>query len=65
MVVRGRNKVGRGRKGQVEVENDQAGPGRSRKHPLVPTPDIDLIVVPTFQFFRIKKMDKSFMKEAD
>ena len=40
-VGRGRNKVGRGRKGQVEVENDQVGTGRDRKYPPVPTPEIE------------------------
>ena len=38
VVGRGRNNVGRGRKGQVEVENDQVGPGRGRKYLSVPTP---------------------------
>ena len=33
MVSRGINKDGRGRKGQVEIENDQAAPGRGRKYP--------------------------------
>ena len=35
---RGRNKVSRGRKGQVEVENDLVGPGRGGKYRPVPTP---------------------------
>ena len=40
MVSRGinRNKVGRGRKSQLEVENDQVGPGRGRKYSPVHTP---------------------------
>ena len=45
VVGRGRNKLGRGRKGQVEAENDQVGPRSGRKYPPVPTPKVSKVFI--------------------